>query len=175
MRLRPYIHAVDFLSIKDWISDERTHALWSANRFPYPLEERSFSAFLSEIAEKNQDCPIVAEDDSGRIVGFFCYGISAVTNEGMLKFIAVNRELRGQGYGTAMLHLALQYAFEITNAKAVNLNVFSVNEAAKHCYCNAGLTAKSTTDRAFQFQDEQWGRCHMAITKSQWQGRIRRA
>lgn len=35
MNLRPYNHQEDYPYLEKWISDERTHALWCANRIPY--------------------------------------------------------------------------------------------------------------------------------------------
>ena len=169
MRLRPYIHEIDFDTLKAWVQDERSHALWSANRFPYPLESCSFAAVLAELAAKKRDCPFTAEDDSGRMIGFFCYSLAPDSQEGMLKFVAVDSTLRGQGYGTQMICLALRYAFEISKAQSVRLNVFSVNEAARHCYLRAGFTLQSVTEQAFRFRDEMWDRCHMAIGREEAQ------
>ena len=53
MRLRPYIHSLDFDKIKTWAADRRTHALWSADRTEYPLREDTFREFLAAIAEKH--------------------------------------------------------------------------------------------------------------------------
>ena len=36
MRLRPYIPDSDFDIIKNWITGEREHALWCADRFAFP-------------------------------------------------------------------------------------------------------------------------------------------
>ena len=47
MILRPYIPSHDFDSIKNWITDERTNALWSTNHAPFPLEKESFDEFLA--------------------------------------------------------------------------------------------------------------------------------
>ena len=45
MRIRPYQNK-DFDIISQWITDERSHALWCANLMPYPLEKNSFDALL---------------------------------------------------------------------------------------------------------------------------------
>ena len=41
MRLRPFIASKDFEIIKNWISDERTHALWCANLMAYPIKKEN--------------------------------------------------------------------------------------------------------------------------------------
>ena len=73
---------------------------------------------------------------------------------------------RGKGYGREMLQLAVKYAFEITNAQAVQLNVFPENEKAKKCYESVGFTERKTDLNAFVYQDESWGRCNMIIKRS---------
>lgn len=45
MRIRPYQNK-DFDIISQWITDERSHALWCANLMTYPLEKNSFDDLL---------------------------------------------------------------------------------------------------------------------------------
>ena len=161
MKLREYLHSKDFDNIKSWIDDERTHAMWCAGRFEYPLEKENFEAVLEDMHSKWGDTPFIASLDDGNNVGFFCYSLNDETKEGMLKFIVVNSLLRGKGVAKEMLELASQYAFEETGAKALHLNVFSENIRAKKCYQKAGFTERSVTENAFSYKDESWGRCNM--------------
>ena len=78
MRLRPFILSADFDYIKNWITDERTHAMWSANHAPYPLEKTAFADFLDFIYPKYGDCPFVAAADDGTIVCFSMLKADAV-------------------------------------------------------------------------------------------------
>ena len=161
MKLRKYLPSKDFDNIKSWIDDERTHAMWCAGRFEYPLEKENFEAVLEDMHSKWGDTPFIASLDDGNNVGFFCYSLNDETKEGMLKFIVVNSLLRGKGVAKEMLELASQYAFEETGAKALHLNVFSENIRAKKCYQKAGFTERSVTENAFSYKDESWGRCNM--------------
>ena len=161
MRLRPYLHCRDFDIIKNWITDERTHALWCAGRFPYPLEYESFRQSLDELAMRNGDAPFIATDNDGKPVGFFCLSMDCATSEAMPKFVMIDSSLRGQRYGRMMITQVLRYAFILSEADAVILNVFSVNEPAKKCYLGAGFEVRSETPDAFRFKDESWGRCNM--------------
>lgn len=65
------------------------------------------------------DSAYVASENSGQLIGFFCYSINTENNIGFLKFVIVDKAKRGKGYGKEMLNLALQFAFQITGAKAV--------------------------------------------------------
>ena len=166
MRLRPFIFACDFDEIKNWISDARTHAMWCANIFNYPIEKENFENVLLETARKFGDSPFVATTNDGKVVGFFCYSANLDTNEGMLKFVMVDPSRRGQGFGKAMLRLAIEYAFKITKVDAVQLNVFPENAIAKKCYEGVGFVERKTDEEAFPFENESWGRCNMVIKET---------
>ena len=144
MRLRPYIDCKDFDEIKNWIREERAHAMWCANLISYPIERDNFTKVMQEAAEKFGDSPFVATSDDGQLLGFFCYSANLETNEGMLKFVMINPEYRGKGYGREMLKLAVKYAFDITGVKTVQLNVYPENTRAKKCYEAVGFTERKT-------------------------------
>lgn len=165
MRIRPYISNSDFDEIRKWITDERTHSMWCANLLNYPLEKENFEDKLAEMAVKFSDSPYVATTDEGKVIGFFCYSVNLDTNEGMLKFVMVSPEFRGKGYGREMVALAVKFAFAITKADKVQLNVFSVNAAARKCYSSVGFTERSIAENAFRFNDEVWGRHNMVIAR----------
>ncbi len=164
MRIRPYLNK-DFDTISQWITDERSHALWSANLIPYPLEKKGFDELLLRVEEQFGDSAFVATTDEGRVVGFFCFSVNLNTNEGMFKFIVIDDSVRNMGYGCEMLKLAVKYAFEIAKADAVQLNVFSENPGAKKCYQKVGFKERTLTENAFSFMDESWERYNMVITK----------
>ena len=166
MRLRPFISDCDFDEIKNWISNERTHAMWCANLIKYPIEKENFDHVMLEVAVRYGDSPYVATTNDGKVVGFFCYSVNLSTNEGMLKFVMVHPSKRGKGLGKAMLQLAIEYAFNITKVDAVQLNVFPENTRAKKCYESVGFEERKTDVGAFNFKDESWGRCNMVIRKN---------
>lgn len=165
MRLRPFISDCDFNEIKNWISNERIHAMWCANLIKYPIEKENFDHVMIEEAARFSASPYVATTDDGQVIGFFCYSVNLSTNEGMLKFVMVHPSKRGKGLGKAMLQLAIEYAFNITKADAVGLNVFPENIRAKKCYESVGFVERNTDVNAFTFKDESWGRCNMVIKK----------
>lgn len=165
MRIRPYIPGRDYENVSKWIDSERTHAFWCANRLPYPITQQSFHQFLEKNAMDWTDNAYVATENSGQLIGFFCYSINTEDNIGLLKFVIVDKANRGKGYGKEMLNLALQYAFQITGAKAVQLNVFSENTLAKQCYERVGFVEKNTEKDVFSYKDELWSRCNMIAFK----------
>lgn len=165
MRIRPYIKSKDYSYIEEWTDNERSHVLWCANNFPYPMTPETFHAFINRSMEEWTACAFVATDDCGNVIGFFQYSLNLESNEGFLASVIVDAKLRGKGYGIEMMRLALRYAFEMTDAEVVQLNVFTENTVAKSCYEKLGFVERSTVKDAFTFQDELWSRCNMIITK----------
>lgn len=166
MRLRPYIPDTDYNYLKQWINTERIHAFWCANRFSYPVDEKTFHSFLKSNARSGMENAFTATEDNGRPVGFFCYSIDTESNTGFLKYVIIDNTRRGNGCGSQMLTLALQYAFQITGAASVQLNVFHENTSAKHCYEKNGFSERSTERHPFQFKNELWNKCNMIIYRN---------
>ena len=164
MRIRPYQNK-DFNTISQWITEERSHALWCANLIPYPLEKKGFDDLLQEAEERFGDSPFVATTDDGQLVGFFCFSVNLSTNEGMFKFVMIDDAERNKGYGSEMLKLAVKYAFEIAKADAVHLNVFTENPGARRCYEKVGFQERAFTEGAFPYKEEVWGRCNMVMKR----------
>ncbi len=161
MRIRPYIAEKDFEYLRSWITDERIHALWCANRIPYPLSSEGLNDVLAKNSMDWNSSAFVATKDSGEPIGFFCYSLKEENSTGLLTFVVIDDSLRGKDYGKEMMRLALKYAYDISGATSVRLNVFDINAAAKRCYESVGFVESSITKDAFSFQDERWGRCNM--------------
>ena len=165
MRIRPYIPNKDYEHLAKWIDNEKTHAFWCADLLPYPVTSEAFHNFLEKNSMDRTDSAYVATENDGQAAGFFCYSINTKTNLGFLKFIIIDPSKRGKGYGRKMLTLALQYAFQITGAEAVQLNVFDENISAKQCYEKVGFVQRSIDRDIFAFKDELWSRCSMIASR----------
>lgn len=163
MRLRQYSKN-DFSYLAKWVNSERIHALWCANSISYPMTQESFHALLEKNAAEWGDSVFLATEDDGQPVGFFSYSVNIAENSGFLKYVVLDSELRGKGYGTQMLTLALRYAFEITGVDFVQINVFDVNEAARKCYARIGFSERRVTENALTFHGETWKRHNLTIS-----------
>ena len=162
MRLRLY-QPEDFGVIRSWTGDERTHALWCANRFLFPLRQADFERVLASSAADTGETPLVMCDDGGMPMGFFCCSTDERTRISKLRFVILSPVLRGKGLGRMLCRMALGYAFGVTDAKAVQLSVFPENTRAVRCYESVGFRELMRTDGVFPFGDETWGRCIMVI------------
>ena len=99
------------------------------------------------------DSAYVATENNGQVIGFFCYSINTEDNIGFLKFAIVDKAKRRKDYGKEMMNLTLRYAFQITGAKAVQLNVFNENTLAKQCYEKIGFERNIDKD-IFSYKNE---------------------
>ena len=170
MKLRRFDPDADFEQIRAWAPEKKAHAMWCANRFPYPLERNGFLAVLSTLAQRTGDIPFSLAAGGGQTAGFFCFSPDQRSGEGKLKFVIVDPAFRGTGAAQEMLRLACEFAFQETGADRVSLSVFSLNHRAKRAYEKAGFTEIKTERAAFAFGDERWDRCLMTLGKSRFAG-----
>ena len=94
MRIRPFIENKDYAYLEKWIDDEKVHALWCANRLPYPLTRENLRAFLEKAEADWTGSAYVATEDDGTVIGFFCYSVNTETNTGFLTFVIVDGHKR---------------------------------------------------------------------------------
>lgn len=59
MRLRPYIPSKDYECVQSWVTDERIHALWSANLIPYPMTCEKLQDILEKEAQDWDGCAYI--------------------------------------------------------------------------------------------------------------------
>ena len=78
--------------------------------------------------------------------------------------------IRGKGYGTQMLTLALTYAFTILKVEQVSLGVFEKNITAAHCYERLGFQ-KTGTCTDYHLMGEIWKFHDLTMMKTQWEER----
>lgn len=155
MRLRPYRNE-DFVYIKTWAVDKRTHFFWCADRVSFPAAADEFHVLLAE-HERLYGAWAYCYVDEKDIPKAFCVYLENEENEGFIKFVIVDNMCRGCGYGTGFMKTLLKTAFENPVITAVRLNVIDVNEAAKKCYQNAGFAEKNHYPKVRQFEDEKLG------------------
>lgn len=157
LRLRPWLKN-DFQHLQTWIPDRRTHALWAADKVPFPLSQKGFSALTEHCEQDSGGTAWTCTKSDGIPVGCFLLSIREKNNSAFVAHVIIDPELRGKGYGTLMMKLLLKYAFEIAGVESVKLSVFDCNPAARKCYENAGFHEVSYTPDAFRFEKEVWGR-----------------
>lgn len=165
LQLRPYRGQDDFICIKSWIKDRRTHALWCADLLPYPVTSDALEKVLEKGKRLWGDRAYVFTDDAGKQIGFLVFSVQENEKVSFVKLVLLDDARRGQGYGTKMMKLLLEYLFRNTDVLTVRLNVFHENTQAKKCYEKAGFIELQTVPGAFSLKNEVWGRCLMAAER----------
>ena len=160
LHLRSYEPA-DFSSIQSWVTDERTHALWSGGHMPSPLTAEAFAEKLMQGYEQWNDEAFVYADEHGHPAGFAVCSITPENHRAHIKYVIVDPVLRGSGVGTSMIKIMLNRIFDSGIMHFVTLNVFDINTSAIRCYQKAGFRITSVTPDAYSFQNERWGRISM--------------
>lgn len=166
LRLRPY-RIKDGEVIASWIKDEYSFYQWSADRInQYPLTAEILNAHYAEYAASDAFWEMTAVDEEGIPRGHFIMRYPEENREILrLGFIIVDLELRGKGYGKAMLDLAIRYAFEFLQVQKITLGVFANNPAAYHCYLAAGFQVIEGADCEYQIGKESWKCIEMELTR----------
>lgn len=167
MQLRPY-QSDDAELISSWVRDERTHALWCANLFPYPATAESIEALRADVfARWTARCYVATEID-GTPAGCFFLHKNVEKRDAYLTFVVVDSRRRGEGLGTAMLRLAAGLAFSDGSMDTLSLKVFDVNTAALRCYRAVGFDVVEQSPNALCFRGECWGSCRMSLRRERY-------
>ncbi|NLK28864.1 MAG: GNAT family N-acetyltransferase [Clostridiales bacterium] len=165
LRLRPY-KASDAKYIVKWITDERLHAMWSANKLPYPLTKEALKEYQMNYEKDDRGWIFTAVDEKGAPVGHLLMSKADYEQESIhFGFIVVDPTIRKKGYGREMLKLAIKYVFEIMNMKKITLGVFGNNQAAHNCYKAVGFVDETYEEKKFPYKEERWDYFGMAIYK----------
>ena len=164
LRLRPF-KISDASYLLNWIQDERSFQMWSAEQFTYPLSEEQLRTYKDRYDEDECGWIFVALDEEGIPVGHFLMRKADYQQNSIhFGFIIVDPNIRGKGYGVEMLKLGVKYAFEILKVKRITLGVFDVNPGAKACYKKVGFNTETYHKDVFTYGDEKWGIFNMAIS-----------
>ncbi|QEH70381.1 GNAT family protein [Cellulosilyticum sp. ST5] len=165
LRLRPF-KMRDAAYLVNWLKDERSFKMWSADKFDYPLSVEQLKNYKEMYEEDEFGWIFVALDDKGIPVGHFLMRMADYEKNSVhLGFIIVDPNIRGKGYGVEMVSLGVKYAFEILKVKRVTLGVFDVNPVAEACYKKVGFVTETYHKDIFTYGDEKWGIFNMAICR----------
>lgn len=141
MKLRPYVKE-DSPVIADWVKSEKELYQWSADRYGFfPLLPYSVDEHYAPVVETGRFIPLTGVDENDNAVGHL---IIRYPNENddtsvRLGFVIVDPLLRGKGYGSELIRLAVDYVKNNLTATRIDLGVFDNNPKARKCYESAGF------------------------------------
>ncbi|WP_310603599.1 GNAT family N-acetyltransferase [Anaerosporobacter sp.] len=166
LRLRPF-KLCDAPYLLKWFHDEKSFAMWSANKFTYPLTLEQIVDYKNRFDEDPNAWTFIALNEAGTPVGHFSMRNADYEKQSIhLGFIVVDSNCRGKGYGKEMVSLAIQYATDILKMSRITLGVHGDNEAAHNCYKSVGLVDEAFHPAFFEYKDEKLDFYDMAYTKN---------
>ena len=151
----------------NWVKEERSFKMWSADKFKYPLTVEQLQDYKNMYEQDEYGWIFVALDEEGTPVGHFLMRMADYEKESVhLGFIVIDPKKRGLGYGKEMVELAVKYAFELLGVRRVTLGVYDINTNAKRCYENVGFVIETYSKDCLTYGDEIWGIYNMAIERA---------
>lgn len=156
----------DFEYICKWSDNKRVHTFWLAEKISFPIVMEEFLKLVEEQYQNYGAKPYCMEDSDG-IPKAFCLYLENEEQEGFIKFVAVDPEYRGYGFGTRFIKMILEHAFQKPEIKDVRLNVYDVNAAARKCYERAGFQENAYYPGKKQVGNECWGVYIMIVYREQ--------
>lgn len=122
-----------------------------------PADLERARAFLRERLERQESVIFLAEDDSGRALGFVQLFPSFTSVEArrlwVLNDLFVSKEARGQGVGRALMNAARDHAVK-TGAKRLTLETMEDNERAWSLYESLGYVKSEPNVRYYTLELE---------------------
>lgn len=157
VRLRPFKQS-DFKYVLEWMQDERTFAMWCANKFDYPLTEEQLIAYKHRIEQEEFSWCFTAIQAGGLPIGHILMRSADYVQQSIhFGFVIIDPKYRGQGLGKEMMQQAVRYATDILHMKKITLGVFENNPGAHSCYQSIGFLDVNYRKEEFPYKDEQWG------------------
>lgn len=155
LRLRPY-KPCDAKTIVSWVKDEVTYHEWCVDKFRcFPLTADAMNAHYDSFANTDDFFEMTAFDETG-VTGHLIMRFTDEEKRNLrFGFVIVDDRKKGQGYGKAMLRLAIKYAFDILKVEMISLGVFVQNESAYYCYRSVGFQDTGEIIH-YSFNGEEW-------------------
>lgn len=140
LKLHPYTPE-DADTIVSWIPDEITMRRLAANLYDsFPLTAEMMNEKYDNYKDTHKMQAFTVFDEQERIVGHFAYLFREdEPDNARICFVITDIARRGQGIGTEMVLLAVQYARNVLHAGKITLCVFANNPIAHRCYLKCGF------------------------------------
>ena len=125
---------------------------------------RDDEIFFSIMKIADKDHP----DAKAQLIGNLSIRIDAKNRVGNIGIMIGEKSVWGQGYGTEALKLLIEYAFNNLNLQRVELEVFSSNPRAQHCYEKVGFRKEGVRRNAVFIQGRYVDSIMMGLLLEEW-------
>jgi RimJ/RimL family protein N-acetyltransferase len=168
--LRPFIEP-DIPLLISWITSPRLLLQWAGpGKLTYPLTEDQLRPFLSIVTVDNvSHVAYTAHTDDGTVCGHIQLGaIDARNQTASLCRVMIAPNARGRGCCVPMVNEALGIGFQDLELRRVQLQVYSFNTPALHCYAAAGFVQEGVLRKSLLVGEELWDTVIMGILREEW-------
>ena len=141
MKLRAYTRE-DSPIIAGWVRNETELYQWSADRYGFfPLLPYSIDDNYAPQLKTGRFIPLTGIDDEGKVVAHIIIRYPSETDDSSVRlgFVIVDPTIRGRGYGSELVRLAVEFVRNNLSATRVDLGVFDNNPKARKCYESVGF------------------------------------
>lgn len=147
-------------------------AVWLIRTWRYPAPYNVYNVSADEAIDEFLDGSYyAAENDSGELIGFFCFGASARVPAGHFAGcydadaldigLGLRPDLNGQGLGRGFMQAGLDFAASNLGADCLRLSVMRFNRRAIRLYQNLGFVHTCQ----FRAMDLRMNRIFWVMTK----------
>ncbi len=156
----------DVSTLVTWLRDPYLLGM-TAPDWTAPLTEERVRQDYLEHPSRGE---VLRASSDGRMVGHL--GLRPMSaGVGLLYHVIVGPEVRGQGYGLAMVEAVADLAFSERNMHRLHLSVFEENVAAIACYLRAGFRVEGHHRETFVVSGRRLNTYSMALLESEWRSR----
>ena len=154
-----------------WQSDSEYHRLADSDPARLTSEKKLKERFEKKVedgfAPRRYSFSVrtLAED---KHIGFFVLVVDLINSEGWVGIGIGDRDFWGNGYGTDMMRLCLQYAFTELNVHRVSLGLHDYNPRALRTYEKVGFQLEGTTRKDILREGRRTNGLWMGILRDEW-------
>jgi diamine N-acetyltransferase len=156
-----------------WFNDWRTtRTLGMRAPLSIPLEEQWFEDMLASQGKDGYLFVACLLEDDRPLGTIGLFALDLVNGNAGLGISVGDEADRGQGHGSDMLRALLRFAFASLRLERVWLDVYDINESARHVYERAGFVHEGTL-RSHAFREGRYlDVVRMGILADEWRATL---
>jgi RimJ/RimL family protein N-acetyltransferase len=165
VELQPFTQE-DIPRLCGWLTSERDLLAWGGPYYRYPLTAGAIETVLNSAAVTagtHQPFRVWAPD-LGEVIGHAEFLMLSLDHRHVRlgRLLIGPRDLRGRGYGQALVRALLRRAFHDLGLHRVELEVYDFNHPAIRCYQACGFELEGRRRDAVRLGDDYWTSVLMA-------------
>lgn len=165
IELQPF-QAQDIPRLCGWLQTARDLLIWGGPYYRFPLTSDALSAVIDSkaVATGTHRLYRVSAPAMGAVIGHAELVLLNSTHRSvrLARLLIGPAELRGRGYGQALVRALLDLAHGDFALHRVELEVYDFNTAAIRCYERCGFQIEGVRRHAVRFGDAYWNSVMMA-------------